>query len=154
LAETAVTLGQKPQSGKTEASIEMKKSVFPFFLIVAAYIGFEAYALKKTAYRVEPLYLYGLFVGAGRAAERCAEPSSDQRRQFARNLDARVVRTNRALRKDEPGLSDDQAFERLAAVRDEREREVDALVAQRGCNDPGVKAWLKRYEFRSTRRLG
>jgi hypothetical protein len=150
----SVTLEKEPQGRETAAWNEMKKSVFPFLLIVAAYVAFEAYALKKTAYRMEPLYLYGLFVGAGRAAERCAEPSSDQRRLFARNLDARVVRTTKALRKDEPGLSVSEASDRLAAVRDEREREVDALVEQRGCDDREVKAWLKRYEFRSTRRLG
>lgn len=149
-----VALGTERQGQETTARNEMKKSVFLFLLIVAAYIAFEGFALKKTAYRMEPLYLYGLFVGAGRAAERCAEPSSAQRRQFALNLDARVVRTAEAVRADEPGLSIEEMRDRLAAVRHDREQEVDTLIEQRGCDDTGVRAWLKRYEIRSTRRLG
>lgn len=115
-------------------------------LIVAAYLGFELYALKRLGYRTEPLYIHDQFVAANRAAERCGDPPPQQWQRFLNNI-AFSRRQALAELAAEPGIQDPAG--ELAAREAAKAASIDALIDAEGC-DAGV-AWqlVKLHEIKA-----
>jgi hypothetical protein len=132
----------------------VKKGLVPAAVIIIAFLAFEAWTLHKAAYRMEPLYLFEVFVAAGRADALCGEPEPARRERFAHNRGYARDRAARELRKQDPAITDSEIDRRLAALVAGREDQVDALVAAKGCDDDEVRALLKRFEIRSRRAIG
>jgi hypothetical protein len=123
-------------------------------LVVAGYVGFELFALQRTKYRTEPLYIFDQFLLAHHAVTKCGSPGEGRLAQFRRNLRSVAARAARELAESNPESSPEQ-IERMIDARDaEREREVDAIVQAKGCEDPQIKTLLKRFEIRARLRVG
>ena len=123
----------------------MKSGALLFVLFFGAFVGFELYAAKRNSYRMEPEFIFGLHVGAARAVTACDADKSSRRQRFERNF---LYARDRALAELAESASattdvDAQLAEQITAV----QTDVDALLAEHGCDH--IEAWklLKRYDM-------
>jgi hypothetical protein len=123
-------------------------------LVVAGYIGFELFALQRTKYRTEPLYIFDQFLLAHHAVTKCGSPEAGRLVQFRRNLRSVAARAARELAESSPESSPEQIEQMISARNAEREREVEAIVRAQGCDGPEIKTLLKRFEIRARLRVG
>lgn len=122
-------------------------------LFVVGYVGFELFAIQKTKYRTEPDFIFNEFIGIQRASERCGDPDDDVKRRFARNL----ASVRRGAREDyieqQPDRSEADADDFIDALIGEREREVDQLIDDQGCEAADVRRLVILYERRANLNL-
>ncbi len=126
--------------------------MIPFLLLVGAYVGVELLAARSVSHRFDATYVFDQFAAEDRAVSRCGSPEAESLQQFRRNLEAVKRRARKELGESQPGASADAVEAMLAEQGREREREVDAIVDERGCADPEVATLLKRFEIHA--RLG
>jgi hypothetical protein len=115
--------------------------------IALGYVGFELYALQHSREQVEPQAIYARYVGARHAVQECAEPE-DHSDDFERNFRVVSAQALRDLESNEATAPKDSAAA-LAGLRRTREAEVDALIAEQGCDGKELWRLLKFYEVRS-----
>ena len=127
----------------------MKQGPILAVLVVAAYLGFEIFAVTKVAYRVEPVYIFERFVAMDRAMSRCGKPAPDVQSRFTRNRRSVRQRAELELGEENPEKTP-QAIERMLAetVQSQEER-VDALIDQLGCDDIEIFKLTRSYENRA-----
>lgn len=124
----------------------MKASAIPFILIVVAYFGLEVYVASRNAYRMEPEFIFGQFVGASQAVGRCGPLKAvesakfDANYRYARRRAASAIAEERAS--DAPAVIEGIVREQGTAG----QREVDALTDELGCDDIELFKLRKRYE--------
>jgi len=123
-------------------------------VFVAGYIGLELYFVQKLGYRMEPLYIHNEFVSANYAVQRCGGPAADERERFLRNFSIVTRRANEALEQESPEKSAQDIALALAQRRAEREREIDALIEAKGCEERGLWGLVKLHEAGARLNLG
>ncbi len=123
-------------------------------VFVAGYIGLELYFVQKLGYRMEPLYIHNEFVSANYAVERCASRAAEERERFLRNFSVVASRAGEALAQESPEKSAQDIALALAQRRAAREREIDALIEAKGCDDMDLWRLVKLHEARARLNLG
>ena len=123
-------------------------------VFVAGYIGLELYFVQKLGYRMEPLYIHNEFVSANHAVERCGSPAAEERERFLRNFSIVADRASEALEQESPETSAQGIALALTQRRAEREREIDALIEAKGCEDMELWRLVKLHEARARLNLG
>ncbi len=119
----------------------MKSGVVLAALVVIGFTVFELYAATRNGYRMEPAFVFGEFVEARQAAERCGVLKADPAR-FEHNFAwarfrAGVDHVERA--------ADGAAETWLTTEQNTRAKRVDEAVDELGCKDPAVRKFLLRY---------
>ena len=114
----------------------MKLGTFGFLLFVAAYVGFEVWAVSKSSYRLERDFIYGQHVGAAYAVSVCSTDKSENGARVERNAAYAKQRARDTLL--ETGTEAEVAAA-LAKVEADARAEVDAIVAEKGCDD--IEVW-------------
>lgn len=127
----------------------MKQGPILALLIVAAYLGFEIFAVTKVAYRLEPVYIFERFVAMDRAMSRCGDPAPDVQSRFTGNRDSVRQRAELELREQNPEETPQAIDRRLAEIVHSQEATVDALIDQLGCDDIEVFKLTRGYENRA-----
>ncbi|MEO0617485.1 MAG: hypothetical protein AAFY69_15255 [Pseudomonadota bacterium] len=122
----------------------MKPGTFAFLLFVAAYVGFEVWAVSKSSYRLERDFIYGQHVGAAYAVRVCSVDKSENEARFERNLAYAKQRAREALLETGAEVAVATA---LADVESEARAEVDAIVAEKGCDDIEVWKLSRRFDL-------
>ena len=125
----------------------MKPAAFVVILIAIAYTGFELYAVSRNGYRMEPAFIYSQHVGAAYAVEVCGADKSEQQARFDRNLAYATRRAREALLLGDEPLSASGADAAMAGLSDAARGEVDALVAEHGCDHIEVWRLLRRFDL-------
>jgi len=123
----------------------MKASMIGPVLIVALYVGLEAYAGHKARYRMEPDFILGQMVGAERAVERCGGATDAQLAAFTEvreRVEARFLRETAADASE--GGTDAPAAD-LAEVTRRAIAVADSTVDAAGCDGPEAKAFVRRF---------
>jgi hypothetical protein len=128
--------------------------MLPFIALVVGYIAFELYAVQKTKYRIDPVYIFDQFLSAHYAVRKCGNPENGQLQQFLRNLESVTARAANKLHERHPEKSTQEIDRMIAAQRTSREQEVEAIVKANGCSDPQITTLLKRFEIRARLRVG
>jgi hypothetical protein len=125
----------------------MKSGTLIAALVVAAYIGFEAYAIKKASHRTEPAYIYQLMIDANAATQLCKHSALAQQPRFTRTL-ARVSDSYaQDLSESNPELSVAQIIEKLQQQVALADQSLKRKVSIHGCDSPEMKAHFQRYRI-------
>ncbi|MEM6810713.1 MAG: hypothetical protein AAF574_15940 [Pseudomonadota bacterium] len=120
----------------------MKPGTFAFLLFVAAYVGFEVWAVSKNSYRLERDFIYGQHVGAEHAVSVCGMDKSENAKRFERNVAYARERARDALLET---VTEAEAGAALAEVESEARAEVDAVISEKGCD--GIEVWKLSRRF-------
>lgn len=122
----------------------MKPGAFIVIVIAIAYTGFELYAISRNGYRMQPEFIFAQHVGAARAVELCGADKLEQRARFERNFAYARQRAREALIAGDAAGGDAEAA--LIALTTTARNEVDALIAEKGCDD--IEAWklMRRFD--------
>lgn len=122
----------------------MKPGAIVVIVIAVAYTGFELYAVSRNGYRMQPEFIFSQHVGAAHAVELCRADKSGQRAQFDRNFAYARQRAREALADDAANGDVDAALTALIAA---TRNEVEAMIAERGCDD--IEAWklVRRFDL-------
>ncbi len=115
-------------------------------LVVAGYIGFEMFAVSRNSYRMEPEHIFGQFVGAAHAVSRCGAPDDAQFDTFQRNRASARARARSALAKADPAAVPAALDAELTDLITAAEADVDATIADLGCDDIELWRWQRRFE--------
>ncbi len=123
-------------------------------LVLAAYIGFEIYALHRAGPRMEPAAILERFTSAQQATARCGEPAATVRADFERNYGH--VRRNALEDAAEaaPDEPDATVTARIDAQIRAAQTSTDELIDAKGCEDMEVWRLLQLYEKRARLNLG
>lgn len=122
----------------------MNIKALAFVIIVIGYIGFEAHVISRNAYRMEPIFIFGTFVDASQAIERCGPLKPVDSDKFNANL-------NYMKHLAQADTQEDAAT--IDAQENERRRLVDDLVSEFGCDHIELFQLRKRYEQLARRNL-
>ena len=122
----------------------MKSGTPIFILIVIAYVGFEVWAVSKSSYRLERDFIYGQHVGAAYAVSVCSIDKSENGARFERNVAYAKQRARDPLLETS---SEDEVAAALAKVEADARAEVDAIVAEKGCDDIEVWKLSRRFDL-------
>ncbi|MEL7537040.1 MAG: hypothetical protein AAFM91_08305 [Pseudomonadota bacterium] len=117
-----------------------------FVVIIVAFIGFEMHAASRNSYRMEPEHVFGQFASADRAVSECKTPQLDRLAKFKRNYGYARNRAYAALAAKNPEASPQEVDDMVTVAQQVVHREVDALIAEKGCEDIEVWKLLKRFE--------
>ena len=122
-------------------------------IVVLGYAAFEVSVVSRSQHLFEPLRIFDQYVSAGRAAERCGGADEASRLAFRRNLEVVERRAREDWAEAHPEESTETIARRIAARARDRESEVDARIADVGCD--GLEVWelLKFHEQRARQRL-
>jgi hypothetical protein len=118
-------------------------------LILAGYVGFEAWVVKRSGHLIEPLNIFDQYIAIDRAATACGALDEDQRKDFQRNLDAVTRRARDDLAQihaTEPASAIDR---RLRDRADVQRASVDAVIGAGGCQSKEIWKLLKLHEQRA-----
>ena len=121
-------------------------------VVVAGYLGFELYGLHRARERMEPVAVFTQYAGLRHAVELCGETDAN-RSDFERNFDAVTRLANSDLLEKNPDRSEDDVASDLESKRETRESEVEAVIAEQGCESKAAFRLLKLYEARSRLKL-
>jgi len=125
----------------------MKNGTLVAVIILAAYIGFEAYAIKKVSHRTEPGYIYQLLVEADAATRLCEHSALAMQPRFTRTL-ARVSENHKQeLAADNPELSAQQISARLQQQIALADQSLKQAISADGCDTAEMKAHFQRYRI-------
>ena len=127
----------------------MKPGTLLFILILFGYFAFEAWAVSRVGYRMEPLYIFERFVAADLAMARCGQPDSAMQSDFVRNRASVRQRAERELLKQHPAETPETIDRQLSEVIQSQETEVGALIDELGCDDIEIFKLTKGYENRA-----
>ncbi len=125
----------------------MKPGAIAFILILILYSAFEVYAVHRTAYRMEPAFIFAQHAGALTAVEICGIDKSDQMARFDRNLAYAKQRARDARLEDGAGGAGDDVGAAVMALATAAADEVDALIAEKGCDDIEVWKLARRFDL-------
>ena len=125
---------------------------FIVIAVVVVYLGLEVYGFHHARERMDPAAVYREFVGARHAVALC-EPSPPAPADFERNFTAVTSLASRDLAATLPEATDALIDQTLSEQRLAREQEVEALVAEEGCDGPTVWRLVKLYEVRGRLKL-
>lgn len=125
----------------------MKPGAIAFILIVILYAAFEVYAVHRTGYRMAPEFIYVQHVGAAHAIEACGVDKSVQMARFERNVAYAKRRARDALLADEAASAGRGVDAAVKALADAARDEVDALIAEKGCDDIEVWKLARRFDL-------
>lgn len=129
----------------------MKAGTIGAVLIVAAYVGLEAFAASKARPRMEPDYIYRRLVAAQVAADRCGGVPEAQRVGFDATLDRVRLRLRRKLTDLEPAPDSLAIDAEVDELRRASEAEAVALLDAEGCDSSDGRALMRRHEIYSTK---
>ena len=132
----------------------MKAGPILAIIILLGYVGFELYTLSRLGYRMEPLYIFERFAAVEHAMERCGEADADLQNRFTRNRATVQSRARRELVEQNPEQSPEMIDRLMAEIIQSQEAEVDALIAELGCDDIEIFKLTRGYENRARLNLG
>lgn len=125
----------------------MTKGTFLAVLFLAAYLGFEAYAIRKASHRTEPAYIYNLLVEAQTATQLCQSDALQLQARFERTI-ARVGDSyQQDLQKADPALTLDDLSKKLVQHSAAAKSRVTESINTAGCDTPEAKAHFQRYRI-------
>lgn len=124
----------------------MKSGTLIAIVVLAAYVGLEAYTIRHASQRMKPSYIHNLLVEAKEAAELCTSPVLELEDRFTRTLE-RATDSYREALTEEASESEQsieqQLTEKTAAARTKVAQEVEL----KGCSHPDIKAHFQRYRI-------
>jgi hypothetical protein len=121
----------------------------PAVLIIAGYLGLEAWAASRARPRMEADYIYPHLVEARVAAERCGGIPSEQAAGFDRVLERALARLQRELATAEPPLDAAAVDAVIAALSRSAEGDAAAALEPGGCDGPAAWHLLRRHQIYS-----
>ncbi len=125
----------------------MTKGTFLAVLFLAAYLGFEAYAIRKASHRTEPAYIYNLLVEAQTATQLCQSEALQLQARFERTIARVIDRYQQDLQEADPALTLDGLSEILAQRSAAARSRVTDSINATGCDTTEAKAHFQRYRI-------
>ena len=120
-------------------------------VVVLAYVGFEAYAVHKVSYRMEPAYIHNMLIEARQAMRLCRDGGGELEDRFDSTL-SRVSQQYREQIAEERPKLDSAGIERVVSARTRAASDaIDALQSAKGCTHQEMKNHFKRYEIYASR---
>jgi hypothetical protein len=118
-------------------------------LVLAGYVGFEAWAVKRSGHLIEPANIFDQYIAIDQAAGRCGAPDEKQRKDFERNLAAVTRRARADLAESNATEPADLLDQRLRERADARRAGVDAVIDNQGCESKEIWKLVKLHEQRA-----
>jgi len=129
----------------------MTKGTLLAALFLAAYLGFEAYAIRKVSHRTEPAYIHNLMLEAQAAVQLCQFEVQPLETRFAKTLERVDLNYQRDIEEDNPDLSATAIVQQLAQQSTEAKHRVSESINTTGCDSAEAKAHLQRYRIYARR---
>lgn len=120
-------------------------------LLVAALITTPTLALSQQ--KLDIIQIMGQFVQANYATSKCAKPDQQTLTKFNSNFKIVSVRAAEEMLKRKPGASEQQVTEVFKKGSDAVQKQIDEVVAAKGCSDPRIQDLLKRFDIQANLRL-
>ena len=125
----------------------MKSGSYIAATVLLAYVGFEAYAIKKVSHKIEPDYIHALLVNAKFATEQCNSDALELSERFDRTLERVSAAYKAKLLDTQPG----QNSETINSLLDEKKVKARELISDEiellGCDTTEMKAHFQRYRI-------
>ncbi len=125
----------------------MNKGSLIAVVILALYIGVEAYAIRKVSHRIEPGYIHALLIRAQHATQACESEALALAPRFAQTLLRVSASYRQELAETNPELSPEDIDNRLAREIADANTEISQTIASVGCEDAEIKAHFQRYRI-------
>jgi hypothetical protein len=116
-------------------------------LALVAYIGFEAYAIRKAAPRTEPAFIHNLMVEAKTAAEHCNFGTPKLHSEFDQTLNRVRKKYSDELESKSTEDSQRSAEQRISEDISAATMRVKEFLAAHGCDHQDVKNHFQRYRI-------
>ena len=125
----------------------MKGGYLAAAVILAAYIGLEAFAASRARPRMEPDYIYAQMVEARVAVERCGGVPQEERTGFDAVMEGELGRLRRKLAAADPPPDPETVEAKVAALAEGAKRDAAAVLDAEGCE--GRAAWelIRRHRI-------
>lgn len=117
-----------------------------FVVIVMGYFALEIFVVSRNAYRMEPAFIFGEFVGASHAVSLCGTLKPAESDRFDANYSYARRRAIDATAQDRAADSPETIEALVRSLEADGRREVDGLVEKLGCADIELFKLRKRYE--------
>lgn len=130
----------------------MKKSLQ--FYMLALLTVFFAPSVSAEEQKMNILKVYDQFVMANKAADLCAQPSQEQRKNNAKNYILVSMRAMQEIMKLKPEFSKQNVIDVMQKRSKSLVETVDIMIKESGCSDPKTQDLLKRYEIQSNLKFG
>ena len=138
-------LSREPE--RPEAPPPKKPGYLMFFVFLAAYAGFEAFAASRARPRTKADYIYPQLVAARTAVTRCGDASEADRASFDAVMDRERSRLRRELTADGSKADSAGVDEQMAALASAAEGGLVATVEGEGCGAEAVTRSLRHFEI-------
>lgn len=125
----------------------MKPGYIAFFLLLAAYVGFEAMTVSRARHRTKADYIYPQLVAARAAVIRCGEASEADRASFDAVMDRERSRLRRELTAEGSEADSARVEEQIEALASAAEGDLVATVESEGCGAAAVLRSLRHFEI-------
>lgn len=125
----------------------MNKGAIFAAVILALYIGVEAYAIRKVSHRIEPGYIHAMLVKAQSATEQCNSEALDYAPRFSQTLSRVTASYRQALADADPKLTSTDIDLQLNEEILNAQAAVTNAITSLGCADPELKAHFQRYRI-------
>ena len=116
-------------------------------LFLAAYLAFEAYAIRKASHRTEPAYIYKLLIEARTATQLCQSDALQLQTRFARTLERVSGSYQRDIEENNRNLSPSDVDQQLAQLSAEAQNRITESITANGCENAEAKAHFQRYRI-------
>lgn len=125
----------------------MKAGTVFAILVLAGYLGMEAYAFRKVSHRMEPAYIHDLLVKARVATDACNSANADLQVRFRKTYQ-RVTERYRVTLTDENPDSDKATIDQLITEKTAASvNAVEQQMAKLNCSDIEMQNHARRYEI-------
>ncbi|MBX2881664.1 MAG: hypothetical protein KTR32_17085 [Granulosicoccus sp.] len=126
----------------------MKAGTLLAVLAITAYLGFEAYAIKKASHRTKPSYIYNVLAESHAAARLCQFGDETLRRKFDSTMARVKIQFNDDLLEQ---LSAEDANRRIAEVTEKASARVQSLAESDDCSSQVMKDYFQRFRIYARR---
>ena len=129
----------------------MSRGTLLAIVFIAAYAGFEAYAIGKVSHRMEPGYIHTMLLEAQLATRACNGAALELESRFLETLTRVEEKYRRAMAETDPQLSEPMLNNKLSIKRQSAEDRVSAQVETLGCDDAQIRAHFQRFRIYARR---
>lgn len=131
--------------------MKIQRGTAAVVVVLLAYVGMEAFAIRKASYRTEPAYIHNMLIEARTATDACNIDVTALRGGFSRTLGRVTERYRRDLAERYPEEDARAIAQRIAEQVSSAQSAVATFLADKDCTDQEIKNHLQRYKIYARR---
>ncbi len=116
-------------------------------VVLAGYVGLEAFTIRSASERMKPAYIHPLLIEAKTASDICYSSALVLEERFNKTLQRTSNSHREAMSEAAPTLSAGDIDQQLAQLIAASEKKVTEEVTAKGCLHPDIKAHFQRYRI-------